>query len=445
MSGIVIPFSIRVRSLFLKHTRTGNPLVDSVAEHSPAHWDSFVSLLGNLFKRTFFGVVSIVLRLISDRKKGENFGVVTARWFLLVYTGVTMYFTTRMNRLLLLMGPVSSVMAGIAIGRLADEPFASFTQLITSFFNGSQLEKEKKEKEEEEEKEKKDKKQNEESGFRKLIKRLGAMYNNRVVLCVRLVLFICLLRSTFNNFEPFKKNAERQAIAMSSPHIMVMTKLRNGEPYLIRDYYDGYLWMRHNTPKDSRILAWWDYGYQISGIARRISLADGNTWNLEHIATVGRMLALPEEKGYELARLVADYVMVWAGSFGDDIGKSPHIARISNSVYHDICPGDPYCRSFSIGPRGVPTKSMAASMLYKMCYHGVRRGVRVNPNLFEEVYTSKNGLMRVFKILNVSDEAKAWCADPKNRLCDHPGSWYCPGQYPPGFPPPPKFHTDLPP
>jgi dolichyl-diphosphooligosaccharide--protein glycosyltransferase len=29
------PVSARVRGLFLKHTRTGNPLVDSVAEHQP--------------------------------------------------------------------------------------------------------------------------------------------------------------------------------------------------------------------------------------------------------------------------------------------------------------------------------------------------------------------------------------------------------------------------
>ena len=32
-SGKVGPISVRVRSLFVKHTRTGNPLVDSVAEH----------------------------------------------------------------------------------------------------------------------------------------------------------------------------------------------------------------------------------------------------------------------------------------------------------------------------------------------------------------------------------------------------------------------------
>ena len=32
-TGYFGPLSVRVRALFLKHTRTGNPLVDSVAEH----------------------------------------------------------------------------------------------------------------------------------------------------------------------------------------------------------------------------------------------------------------------------------------------------------------------------------------------------------------------------------------------------------------------------
>jgi hypothetical protein len=36
-TGYFGPLSARVRSLFVKHTRTGNPLVDSVAEHQPAN------------------------------------------------------------------------------------------------------------------------------------------------------------------------------------------------------------------------------------------------------------------------------------------------------------------------------------------------------------------------------------------------------------------------
>ena len=33
--------------------------------------------------------------------------------------------------------------------------------------------------------------------------------------------------------------------------------------------------------------------------------------------------------------------------------------------------------------------------------------------------------------MNISEESKKWVADPSNRICDAPGSWYCTGQYPP--------------
>ena len=41
--------------------------------------------------------------------------------------------------------------------------------------------------------------------------------------------------------------------------------------------------------------------------------------------------------------------------------------------------------------------------------------------------------VRIFKVMGVSEKSKAWVADPANRLCDVPGSWFCPGQYPPAL------------
>ena len=40
---------------------------------------------------------------------------------------------------------------------------------------------------------------------------------------------------------------------------------------------------------------------------------------------------------------LADYVLIWSGDNGDDIAKSPHMARIATSIYDDVCPGDPLC------------------------------------------------------------------------------------------------------
>jgi dolichyl-diphosphooligosaccharide--protein glycosyltransferase len=48
----------------------------------------------------------------------------------------------------------------------------------------------------------------------------------------------------------------------------------------------AYWWLRMNTADDARVMSWWDYGYQITGIANRTILVDNNTWNNTHIATV---------------------------------------------------------------------------------------------------------------------------------------------------------------
>lgn len=48
-------------------------------------------------------------------------------------------------------------------------------------------------------------------------------------------------------------------------------------------------------------------------------------------------------------------------------------------------------------------------------------------------------------MLKVSQESREWLADPANRNCDAPGSWYCVGQYPPALEKyrPPKTHRHL--
>merc|ERR1712130_1051956 len=190
---------------------------------------------------------------------------------------------------------------------------------------------------------------------------------------------------------------------------------------------------RDNTPQDSRVMAWWDYGYQISGIGNRTTIADGNTWNHEHIALLGRCLSSPEKRAHRIIRHLADYVLIWTGGGGDDLAKSPHMARIGNSVFDDICPGDPTCRRFGIDHNGRPTPMMAASLLYKMHSSRLKPGVNVDPNRFREVFSSKFMKVRIYKVLKVSKKSKRWIADPKNRVCDAPGSWYCNGQYPPAL------------
>merc|ERR1712118_476206 len=107
-----------------------------------------------------------------------------------------------------------------------------------------------------------------------------------------------------------------------------------------------------------------DYGYQITGVANRTSIADGNTWNHEHIATLGRTLTNPEKKAWNIMRHLADYVLVWSGGGSDDMAKSPPLARIGNSVFPDVCgDDDPTCNKFGFYNDGTPTDMMAKSFL----------------------------------------------------------------------------------
>jgi dolichyl-diphosphooligosaccharide--protein glycosyltransferase len=76
---------------------------------------------------------------------------------------------------------------------------------------------------------------------------------------------------------------------------------------------------------------------------------------------------------------------------------------------------------------------MRESLLFNLHSHRLQSGVEADPNRFREVYQSKYGKVRVFKIMSVSLESKRWVADRQNLLCDHNESWFCRGQYPPSL------------
>lgn len=50
---------------------------------------------------------------------------------------------------------------------------------------------------------------------------------------------------------------------MSHPQIMIKGMTRTGEMIVIDDFREAYWWLRDKTRPDSRVLSWWDYGYQV--------------------------------------------------------------------------------------------------------------------------------------------------------------------------------------
>jgi len=495
-TGYFGPLSSRIRGLFVKHTKTGNPLVDSVAEHQPANPSMYASYLNLPLDYAVLG------GLVSLTKRNNGF------YFMVLYGFIAQHFSGKMSRLVLICGPICSIACAIWCGFLLDflvEPFllmlgkkpgyaADESVAVKDAGKDSGQDSSKKDGKDSGKKDggrkdhkgkvaeaansgkgKKGKKGDagkpkfelqeweaeERPGGMMQIKRMlktvflasvpedqkdsyhqaRVMYDNskqvvtiRAAASIVLIFYVYFVSGLPAKLLTFVKHCDRVAQSLSNPQVVYKVQGRDGQPILVDDYLKGYEWIDEHTPKDSRVMAWWDYGYQITGIAKRTSIADGNTWNHEHIATLGRTLTSPEKKAWNAIRHLADYVLVWAGGGGDDLAKSPHLARIGNSVFPDHCgDDDPKCNKFSFYADHSPTPMMARSLLYKLVMHNTSPGVKVNQKLFKEVHSTKHGLMRVYQVMNISQESKDWIADPKNRICDAPGSWYCVGQYPPAL------------
>merc|ERR1719253_2187423 len=94
------PISSRVRGLFVPHTKTGNPLVDSVAEHQAASNQAYWQYLQGL---CFLAPAGFVITL-------GRFGDANA--FLFVYSLAAYFFSHKMVRLILLTAPIASALGG---------------------------------------------------------------------------------------------------------------------------------------------------------------------------------------------------------------------------------------------------------------------------------------------------------------------------------------------
>ncbi|CAE8583567.1 unnamed protein product [Polarella glacialis] len=386
-SGFFGPLSVRVSALFVEHTRTGNPLVDSVAEHQPGSSDAYWTYLGKVYYVAPAGLPALFLR------KGR--GVSDSGLFLVCLAGAAYFFSLKMRRLIILTALPAAGLTGVAAG-LAFE-WVVLSPIQRTLCSPSSLE---------------------------MRSKAVAAFNTPLVRIARLLLAALLAQVVLPEIKAFYEFCDNKA-RYSLSHPQIMLKANNGG--IIDDYREAYWWLRDNTPEDSRIMAWWDYGYQIAGIAKRTTIADGNTWNHEHIALLGLCLSSPVQDAHTIARHLADYILVWSGGGGkDDVGKSGHMARIANSVYSGHC-AESDCDQFGIYPGGKASKMMGSSLIYSLC----DRGGALDEKYFKEVYHSRNKRVRIVQVLRVSEESRQWAGDPRNRLCDAPGSWYCPGQYPP--------------
>lgn len=106
---------------------------------------------------------------------------------------------------------------------------------------------------------------------------------------------------------------------------------------LPKPWYDALMWTKQNTPEDSVILFWWDYGYWFQAVANRYTVADGGGY-VERNTILAKMFTSPEEEAMEYIKKFVDYTKVptYMLVSYEEFGKSGAINRIAHDELYIV-------------------------------------------------------------------------------------------------------------
>ena len=316
VSGTIAPWSGRFYSLWdTAYAKIHIPIIASVSEHQPTAWPAFFFDLSMLIW-LFPAGVYMCFRKLKDEQV-----------FIVIYAVLASYFAGVMVRLMLTLTPVVCVTAAMAISQILDTFLvASTPDTSHSKANGSA--------------------KGNANGTADIHQKLAAAvpeslsstkspvvgifsYVSKLMItgAISVYLLLFVMQSTWVTSN-----------AYSSPSVVLASRLPDGSQHIIDDYREAYYWLRQNTATNAKVMSWWDYGYQIGGMADRPTLVDNNTWNNTHIATVGKAMSSREEVSYPIMKEhEVDYVLVVFGALlgysGDDINKFLWMVRIAEGKF----------------------------------------------------------------------------------------------------------------
>ena len=344
------------------------PIVASVAEHNPTSWTDFYFDLQFLL---LFAPLGIIFCLTDPTN---------SKLFIVVFSLCSIYFSSVMIRLLLLSSPALCLLSGIGI-----------SELLHFLIQNNKSK----------------------TGNTSLIELI------MITLLISYLIYQFILHSTFAAAESYSDN-----------EIIEIIDNKDGTKVIMDEFREAYYWLRMNTPQNSKIVSWWDYGYQISGMSHRAVIVDNNTWNTSHIATVGAILAYNEYDSFKICKsLDANYVLILFGGVNghddDDINKFLWMVRITHGYYPKVKESNYVSNEYGYSIDESAPEQFLESMIYKLSYYKFDEypyveyheeteseevimgydNVRLSAiskvvklNLFEEVYTTETWMVRIYKV-----------------------------------------------
>jgi len=399
-AGVVAPWSGRFYSLWdTGYAKIHIPIIASVSEHQPTTWFSFFFDL-HILVVTFPVGLWYVIKNINDE-----------RVFIVLYACSAVYFAGVMVRLMLTLTPVVCVLSAIAFSRLLQ---LYLKEEETTAKNGDISEDESPNEKGMYDKAGKLKKmKHEQLKENEADQGLGVNVRSFVIVAVMMMLMMFAVHCTWVTSN-----------AYSSPSIVLASYGQDGTRQIIDDFREAYYWLWQNTQDDARVMSWWDYGYQIAGMANRTTLVDNNTWNNSHIALVGKAMSSTESEAYKImTNLDVDYVLVIFGGVigysGDDINKFLWMVRIAEGEHpKDIQESNYFSERGEFRVDSEASQTMLNCLMYKLSYYRfgdmkldfrnpagydrTRNAVigrrSIDLTYLEEAYTSEHWLVRIYRV-----------------------------------------------
>ncbi len=258
--GLVGGLSLRYLSAIAPWARSGNPLVQSVAEHfvptGGDYYTSYAILLS-------FGMAGA---LIALRRRGVPMA------YALVFGLTGLYFSSAFSRLL--------VYSSIALGILGGIGFAELAFALVK------------------------------PGTTSLVKKPKPTSRNemKVVFTVAMVALIVIPAGTYWIPNPIRCTSANSLFCDQSPADSAVS-LANGATSYSRASYNDWIqtlqWVRQDTPTNSIVISWWDYGYWFAVMGNRTTTADNATLNSTRIAEIGQMFMSNATQAAKIAKSMA--------------------------------------------------------------------------------------------------------------------------------------------
>jgi len=394
----------RYWSILNPFERLASPAVASVQEHRPASW-------GSIYYDFGIGILFVPVGFYFAASNPTNRNI-----YLILFGLTSIYFASTMVRLMLILAPALCLLWALALTRIL-KPFVTLLREKPVVFRG---------------------------------KRSFGTHVGREFSAAFLILLFLLLTFTFLFPSPESRASggdqfPRVISQAYVPTTIAAASLPVKPDQTLPDWIDALNWMRYNLEPDAAIVSWWDYGYWITTIAGKISLADNGTINLTQIKRIGSMFMSSEAdaikvidefnqygQSHESTNKV-DYVVAFFtfdGS-GNDVGYGEESKwRWMANIAGDNLDAHKQYGNYTLGrdwtdanQDGQPTSDELidnplgqSTLLYKMMQYGKTKRVTsvtaTAPTYFDLIYWSQKDKSSVVNAGGINALVTVWKVKP---------------------------------